>query len=233
MGSSYYQFCPVAKAMELLDDRWTLLVSRELVAGGERFSELRRGLPRISTALLSKRLQQLARAGVVERSGRGQHVRYHLTPAGEELRPVVEALGAWGVRWVGELGDRDLDPKLLLWDMQRNVEVAALPPGQTVVQIRFTGRVGEGQTWWLCLAAGDVDVCDTDPGRPVDLMLTCALRTLTEIWRGDLDWAAARAAGSLTVEGARRLRDGLPNWFHRPFGAVPRPRTTERPQPIG
>jgi len=123
---SYHQFCPVAKAMELLDERWTLLVVRELVTGSEHFNELRRGLPRMSPTLLSKRLQQLTRAGVVERTDDG---RYVLTAAGEELRPVVEALGGWGVRWIGELGDADLDPQLLLWDMHRNVDHTAVPKG--------------------------------------------------------------------------------------------------------
>src|SRR4051794_6516852 len=132
MGSPYRQFCPVAKAMELLDERWTLLVVRELVVGTERFNELRRGLPRMSPTLLSRRLQQLVRAGVVERHEDGTDVRYVLTDAGRELRPVVEALGAWGTRWIGELGDEDLDPKLLLWDMHRNVDRAALPDGRTV-----------------------------------------------------------------------------------------------------
>jgi DNA-binding HxlR family transcriptional regulator len=105
---AYHQFCPVAKAMELLDERWTLLVVRELVTGSQHFNALRRGLPRMSPSLLSKRLQQLTRAGVIEHSDDG---RYVLTAAGEELRPVVEALGGWGVRWIGELGDADLDPQ--------------------------------------------------------------------------------------------------------------------------
>jgi DNA-binding HxlR family transcriptional regulator len=131
---AYHQFCPVAKAMELLDERWTLLVVRELVTGSQHFNALRRGLPRMSPSLLSKRLQQLTRAGVVERTDDG---RYVLTAAGEELRPVVEALGGWGVRWIGELGDADLDPQLLLWDMHRNVDHAAVPPTQTVVRFHF------------------------------------------------------------------------------------------------
>ncbi len=137
MGASYQQFCPVAKAMELLDERWTLLLVRELVSGSEHFNDLRRGLPKMSPALLSKRLSQLARAGIVERRTVGRQVRYVLTPAGHELRPVVEALGVWGTRWVGELGDEDLDPKLLLWDMHRNVDHAAIPDGRTVVQFIF------------------------------------------------------------------------------------------------
>jgi DNA-binding HxlR family transcriptional regulator len=121
-GSSYHQFCPVAKAMELLDERWTLLVIRELVMGSRRFNDLRRGLPRMSPTLLSTRLQQLVRAGVVVRRPDGSQVEYVLTQAGHELRPVVEALGAWGTRWIGHLGDEDLDPKLLLWDMHRSVD---------------------------------------------------------------------------------------------------------------
>ena len=123
----YHQFCPVAKAMELLDERWTLLVMRELVTGSQHFNELRRGLPRMSPTLLSKRLQQLD-AGRGGRAARDDG-RYVLTAAGEELRPVVEALGGWGVRWIGELGDEDLDPQLLLWDMHRNVDHAAVPAG--------------------------------------------------------------------------------------------------------
>ncbi|MGH3283102.1 MAG: winged helix-turn-helix transcriptional regulator, partial [Streptosporangiaceae bacterium] len=103
MGAPYYQFCPVSKAMELLDERWTLLVLRELLVGSEHFNDLRRGLPRMSPSLLSKRLRQLVRAGIVERSGDGGEVRYVPTSAGQELRPIIEALGAWGTRWIGEL----------------------------------------------------------------------------------------------------------------------------------
>src|SRR5207237_657443 len=117
VGATYGQFCPVAKAMELLDERWTLLVMREVLAGSERFNEIRRGVPRMSPTLLSKRLDQLVRAGVVARAGAGGERRYTPTVAGLELRPIVEAIGAWGVRWIGELGDRDLDPKLLMWDL--------------------------------------------------------------------------------------------------------------------
>ena len=128
MGSSYRQFCPVAKAMELLDERWTMLVVRELVSGSQHFNELRRGVPRMSPTLLSRRLHQLSRAGIVERQNNGGDVRYVLTAAGRELRPVVEALGTWGIRWMGEIGDQDLDPKLLLWDMHRNIDTRPSQP---------------------------------------------------------------------------------------------------------
>src|SRR6187200_1717463 len=110
--SGYHQFCPVAKAMELLDERWTMLVIRELLLGSRHFNDIRRGVPKMSPSLLSKRLHDLARAGIVKRHDDGREVAYTLTPAGQELRPVVENLGAWGVRWIGQVGDEDLDPKV-------------------------------------------------------------------------------------------------------------------------
>ena len=222
---SYHQFCPVAKAMELLDERWTLLVVRELVTGSEHFNELRRGLPRMSPTLLSKRLQQLTRAGVVERTDDG---RYVLTAAGEELRPVVEALGGWGVRWIGELGDADLDPKLLLWDMHRNVDHsavrAAVPAGQTTVRFHFPDAPPRTRHWWLVIRADDVDVCDDDPEQPVAVVITADLRTMVQVWRGDLGWSAALGTGRVRIEGPEQLRRAVPSWFAlSPFATVPRP----------
>ena len=119
--TSYGQFCPVAKAMELLDERWTILIVRELLLGSRHFNELRRGVPKMSPALLTKRLRSLERAGVINRSVVGGRSVYTLTTMGEELATVVEALSAWGIRWIGELGDADLDPHLLMWDMHRTV----------------------------------------------------------------------------------------------------------------
>jgi DNA-binding HxlR family transcriptional regulator len=224
MGSPYHQYCPVSKAMELLDERWTLLLIRELVLGSERFNDLRRGLPRMSPTLLSRRLQQLEHAGIVERRVSGTDVRYVLTKAGQELLPVVEAVGMWGIRWIGELGDADLDPKLLLWDMHRNVDVDALPPGRTVAQFRFPDAVEGQRDYWLVLTSKETDVCDHDPGFGVAVTVTSSLRTLTAVWRGDLDWPAALRSGSLEVQGPEMLRRALPSWFTlSAFAAVPRP----------
>jgi DNA-binding HxlR family transcriptional regulator len=224
MGSSYHQFCPVAKAMELLDERWTLLLIREMLVGSRRFNDLRRGLPRMSPTLLSKRLHQLTVAGLVERRPDGAEVQYLLTPAGEELRPVVEGLGAWGVRWIGELGDEDLDPKLLLWDMHRNIDRAEIPAGRSVVEFVFSDAPPAQRRWWLVITSDDVDVCDDDPGFPVAVTVSTSLRRMIEIWRGDLTWAAALRAGALEVQGPRALRRAVPAWFTlSPFAAVPRP----------
>lgn len=137
MGSSYHQFCPVAKAMELLDERWTMLVIRELLLGSRHFNDIRRGVPKMSPSLLSKRLRDLTRAGIVERRDEGREVVYGLTAAGMELAPVVDKLGAWGMRWIGKVGEEDLDPKLLMWDLHRHVDPALVPPGRTVVSFRF------------------------------------------------------------------------------------------------
>ena len=224
MGSRYHQFCPVAKAMELLDERWTLLVVRELVSGSQHFNELRRGLPRMSPTLLSRRLQQLTRAGVIERRTEGNEVRYVLTQAGQELRPVVEALGAWGVRWIGEIGDEDLDPKLLLWDMHRHIDQEAVPDGRTVVRFRFPDLPSDLRDWWLVITRGEADVCDADPGYDVAVTVTGGLRSMGEIWRGDVSWSQALRARAVEVQGPEAMRRAVPGWFTLSgFAAVPRP----------
>lgn len=219
----YGQFCPVAKAMELLDERWTLLVVRELLCGSRRFGDLRRGLPRISPALLSKRLRMLERAGVVDRVLDDGRPSYTLTAAGRELQPVVEALGRWGVRWIGELGDADLDPRLLMWDLHRNVDLAAVPPGRVVVHFHFRG-LRDDADWWLVIDGDRVDVCDFNPGHPVTVTADADLRALTRVWRGDIGWREALLSGGVTLHGAPRHRRALPTWFPaNGLALVPRP----------
>jgi DNA-binding HxlR family transcriptional regulator len=224
MGSSYRQFCPVAKAMELLDERWTLLIVRELVTGSEHFNELRRGVPRMSPTLLSRRLGQLVRAGVVERHDDNGEVRYVLTPAGRELQPVVEALGIWGTRWIGEIGDEDLDPKLLLWDMHRNINHDAVPAGRTVAQFTFPEIPASSRHWWLVITADDADVCDADPGYPVTVTVTASLRRMTDVWLGNLSWAEALRSGMVMIHGPEEMRRAAPRWFTlSAFAQVSRP----------
>jgi DNA-binding HxlR family transcriptional regulator len=220
--TSYGQFCPVAKAMELLDERWTLLVVRELLAGSTHFNDLRRGNPRMSPALLSKRLRTLERAGVVRRSVAAGRSSYRLTPAGEELRGVVEGLGAWGVRWIGELGEQDLDPHLLMWDIRRTIPVDAWPRGRTVVAFELDDVPARVARWWLCVTGDDIDVCDVDPGFEAAATVRSGLRTLVEIWRGDRSWAQAMRAEHVTVIGPGA--DDVPAWLGQmKLAAVPRP----------
>jgi DNA-binding HxlR family transcriptional regulator len=209
--------------MELLDERWTILIVRELVLDSRRFNDLRRGLPRISPTLLSKRLRQLSAAGLVTRVDDDGEA-YQLTEAGQELRPIVEAIGVWGTRWIGELGDRDLDPKLLLWDMHRNIEYDRLPAGRSVLEFEFSDVPAAQSRWWLVLTAQEADVCDYDPGFPVGVRVQTSLRRLVQIWRGDKQWSASLREGAVELQGPRALCRALPEWFKlSPFAGVPRP----------
>ncbi|MCG7609169.1 MULTISPECIES: winged helix-turn-helix transcriptional regulator [Mycobacterium] len=222
--STYGQFCPVAKAMELLDERWTLLVVRELLRGSAHFNDLRRGVPKMSPALLSKRLKSLARAGVIERSEVDGRTSYSLTPCGQELAAVVDALGSWGVRWIGELGEEDLDPHLLMWDIRRTIPVADWPRSRTTVAFVFDEVAAKASRWWLTVSDGQADVCDFDPGYEVAGTVQTRLRTLTEIWRGDIGWARAVLDGSVALSGPADVRRAIPKWLGQSTAAaIPRP----------
>jgi DNA-binding HxlR family transcriptional regulator len=223
MGA-YGQFCPVAKAMELLDERWTMLVIRELLEGSRTFNALRRGVPRISPALLSARLQRLSRAGVIERYQDGNRVSYALTPAGRELHTVVEAIGRWGIRWIPELGDEDLDPHLLMWDIHRNIDLEAVPLGRSVLRFSFRDVPDAARDWWLVITGDGVDLCDFDPGHPVAATVETDLGTLTRVWRGDLSWKQALHTGGLLLHGPTQARRVVPRWLKlSAFATVPRP----------
>jgi len=222
--TSYGQFCPVAKAMEILDERWTMLVVRELLEGSTHFNELRRGVPKMSPALLSKRLRSLERAGIVRRTSDGGRVGYTLTDSGKELKEVVEGLGAWGVRWISELGQQDLDPHLLFWDMRRKVPVEEWPRDRTVVAFHLDDVEPKVSRWWLVSSGGEVDVCDFDPGFEESASVAGSLRALTRIWRGDLSWDRALRTGEVAVTAPTAVRRAVPGWLGQsPLAAVPRP----------
>lgn len=220
----YGQFCPVAKAAEILDQRWTLLVVRELVAGSSRFNELHRGVPRMSRTLLVKRLRTLVTQGLVARREDDQGPVYELTSAGEELAAVIDVVGQWGIRWMSSLSDEDLDPALLMWDMHRRVALDALPQGRTVLAIVFDGTSPELRDWWLVLTPDEVDVCDYDPGFGTDLTVQAPTETLVRIWRGELGWDDALRTSDLELHGPSELRRQIKHWFQlSPFATVARP----------
>ena len=175
-------------------------------------------------ALLAKRLRSLERAGVVRRFESGGHAGYVLTRAGEELRPLVEGLGSWGARWVGGLGEADLDPHLLMWDMRRTVPVAAWPRERTVVAFRLDGVPAAVARWWLVVRDGEADVCDYDPGFEATVTVSAALRTLVRVWRGDLSWPVALREETVSLDGPSEARRELPGWLGQSaLAAVPRP----------
>jgi DNA-binding HxlR family transcriptional regulator len=211
--SSYGQFCPVSKAMEVLDERWTMLVIRELLLGSTHFNELRRGVPKMSPALLSKRLKSLERYGLVTRTvGRGQ-TTYGLTDAGRELHEVIDGLGAWGLRWIGNLGEEDLDPHLLMWDIRRTVPIDRWPRRRTVVSFELSGFSGPGSRWWLVVADGEADLCDVDPGYEVSAVVSATLRALTRLWRGDIAWTQAVRAGDVAISASSLVSRQIPQWL--------------------
>ena len=219
--ATYGQFCPVAMASEVLTERWTPLVVRELLCGSTRFNELRRGVPLMSPALLSKRLRTLERVGVVVRVD-GE---YHLTDAGEELREVIESLGVWGQRWArGDVAARHFDASLLMWDIHRSLDLAALPGRRVVVHFHLRGSRDGKSHFWLVLEGGGADLCLTDPGHEVDVEVSGHVRTMVEYWLGHVDFTRAVRAGDLVVQGPRELVRDLPTWFTRSmFAPVPLP----------
>jgi DNA-binding HxlR family transcriptional regulator len=214
--TSYAQFCPVAMAAEVIGARWTMLLLRELIGGTTRFNDFRRGLPRMSPALLSQRLRELEAAGVIARSPTsGNAFEYRLTEAGEELRPIIEAVGVWGQRWVSsELSLQHLDAQVLMWDMRRRLNLDPLPRRRWVVHFQYPERPASERSWWLIVAPGEpVDLCSVDPGYDVDLYITSDLRTMTAIWMGYETIRTAVAAERMTLVGDRELKDNVHVWL--------------------
>lgn len=215
MDNGYGQFCTVARGAEVLCERWTPLVVRELLCGSRRFNDLRRGVPRMSTSLLAQRLQRLEEFGIVQRSAVGKVWEYSLTTAGEELRPIVMALGHWGARWIGSrLRENELDAGLLMWDIRRFARVPEFPASRAVVvHFRFRdARPGE-MVWWLVVENGEADLCRTDPGRELTLVVDATVRALTEVWAGDRTPQQVLQAGELRVDGAKRDAEDLWRWL--------------------
>ncbi len=214
----YNQFCPVSMAAEIICSRWTLLVLRELVMGSSRFNELRRGVPSMSPALLSKRLKELESAGIVMRVAAerepGVH-EYHLTEAGAELRPIIEAIGVWGHRWVTtEATLKNLDANLLMWDIRRNINTGPMPPRRNTIQFIFNDRPVSERNYWLIVEPSEqVDLCLIDPGFDVDLYVSTDLQSMTEIWLGYRTIDQASDNGRLLLTGSSKLAADLRSWL--------------------
>lgn len=217
----YGEFCPVSLAAEIFARRWNPLIVRELLAGSSRFNDLRRGIPNITASVLSRRLDELAIAGIIERQHDEAETRYVLTPAGEALRPVVEQLGLWGRRWLPtEYREQDLDPRLLVWDIHRNLELGQVPK-RTVIELHFSDAPTEYRAYWLIVTPEGAEVCLTHPGGEVDLHLSTDVRTLTNIWMGNTTWAAALRAHTLKLTGRHQLCRALPRWLKlNPFARI-------------
>ncbi len=211
----YGQFCPVAKAMELLGEKWTMLILRELHMGATRFNELQRGLSLISPTVLTKRLKDLADAELILRKKipgqRGNE--YFLTQAGEETLPLLKGVGDWGMRWArGDIRDSDLDVELLMIYLQRSIRTDRLPGNQSVIRFKFTD-LKKLSDWWLLVKGDNVDICLEDPGKEVDVYFTTDLRTMINCWMGDETYRAAIADKRLKLVGPSALTRNIQYWI--------------------
>ncbi|SIO63507.1 transcriptional regulator, HxlR family [Bradyrhizobium erythrophlei] len=215
---SYRQFCPVAMAAEVLCTRWTVILLRELVAGSTRFNELRRGVPRMSPALLSRRLKDLEAAGIVAREASRSEsgaFEYRLTASGRELGPIVEAFGIWGQRRIeADLSLQHLDVQLLMWDMRRNLNPTPMPQGRKIIHFIYPELPVTQRSWWLVVDPKDgVDLCSVDPGFDIDLYVSVDLRTMTAIWLGLDTVRAAVANKRMILTGERRIASAMQTWL--------------------
>jgi len=212
---SYGQFCSIARALDLLGERWTLLIVRELLCGSRRFGEVRRGIPRISRTMLAARFRELIDAGVIAREASRRGPTYRLTESGLELAATVRELGTWGQRWLPrDLRADELDTNVLVWDMRRRVNLEALPGVPVLIRLEISESNRRPAVRYLLLRKTEVSLCSSNPGFPETLQLRAPLRALTGWWRGDFSLADARSAG-LIIQGPRDWVRAFPRWFER------------------
>lgn len=204
MTTSYGQYCPIAKATEVLGERWTMLVLRELLIGSRQFNAIARGVPTMSRNLLTKRLRQLERAGLVERVDGA----YELTMAGRSLRPIVFGVGDWAATWIlTDPEPAELDPTLLLWWAHGRLNTSVLPERRVVVEFVF---VDDRRRFWMVIERVGCSLCDTDPGFGVDASITTDVLTLHMVLNGREPLAAAQRAGRLAFSGTPAITRRLP-----------------------
>jgi DNA-binding HxlR family transcriptional regulator len=203
---TYAQYCPIVRAVEVLGERWTLLIVREMLVGARRFNEIARGLPGLSRALLSRRLRQLEAAGLIVRAEDG----YDLTEAGEELRPIVFGLAEWGARHAfGDPQPEELDPELLMWWLCGRITSVGVER-KTVIQFDVHDV---RRFFWLVVEPADVSVCIVDPGFELDAVVRADLATLYRVWEGEIDLLDAVRGGEAQISGTRPIVSQLPEWL--------------------
>ncbi len=212
----YGQFCPIAKATEIVGEKWTLLILRELLMGGSRFSELQRGLSLISPTLLSKRLDFLVSHGLVmKKKIPGQRgYEYFPTQSCKDLLPIIRSLGEWGMSWArSNLSERDYDVELLMLYLKRSIVPQKLVGRETVIRFKFTD-IKEYPDWWLVVAGDEIDLCVKDPGRDVDVYFTTDVKTMADVWMGDNTYRKALKEGLLQIVGHEMLTRNITEWMN-------------------
>ncbi len=215
MKRGYGQYCPLALATELLGQRWTVLVISRLLDGCTTYNEIHRGVPRISPSMLSQRLDELERAGIVQRRKRENRSTstYHLTEAGWDLEDIVMKMAIWGQEWARDMSMDDLDPAFLAWSMHMRLNSEAMPPGRTVLEFDLSGGPEGSYRFWLVNHSGSVDMCLKHPGYDTDVLVMADLRHFVETWRGFRDMRTEINAGHIKVEGPRAMKQALADWL--------------------
>lgn len=211
----YGQFCPIAKATEILGEKWTFLITRELLMGARRFNEMQRGLGLISPALLTSRLKSLEDEGlIVRRKIQGQKgYEYFPTEACEKLLPVLKALGEWGLCWARHnLSDDDFDADFLMFYLERSVDPAKLLGDESILQFHFSDFPSQAN-WWLLVRGERVDLCLKDPGKDVDVYISSTVRVMADVWMGERTYKSAMESGELTVQGPAALTRNIKSWL--------------------
>ena len=218
--------CPAVKAADMIGDKWTLLLMRELFMGANRYNAFQRALPRISPTVLSKRLKQMEEDGlVIKKTIAGEKAtEYRLTKCGRELAPLINYMSKWGLRWARRrMNEEDLDVGTFMWDFHRSLNTAELPDGETVFSVTFLGLDAHSK-WWLVANGDTVDLCTDDPGKDVDLYISGPLPVLAEVWMGDCEVTTAVKADDIRLTGASYLTRSASLWFPKSRYADVRPR---------
>ena len=211
----YSQFCPVAKGAEVFNERWTPLIIREMMCGSKRFNDFKRGNPMMSPSLLSQRLKFLEEAGVIEkRTGKGESVEYFLTSSGEDLGEIVARLGLWGLKWArSRLTSDDYDPRLLMWDIRRRIDVSQFPDRRVVISFMFQDMPSIKRAYWLVVDRGEVDLCIKYPGFDIDLAFVTTSKVMADIWMGYSTMKKELRNKNLVMNGVKGLKTSVDDWF--------------------
>lgn len=216
MPASYRQYCPVSRSAEVLTGRWTPLVVRNLLFGATTFNDLHRGVPGMSRSLLSRRLDELRRAGVIETEPkpRGRGHRYILTDAGRDLWETIAAMARWGHRWM-ELGPEHTDPGVALWIWSHYTFVPPEVDHPVVAEFTFPEEPPDRRRYWIIVEPGGLELCDSDPGLEVDVRVTAASDAFTRWQAGRAEWRDVIRSGAIKVTGDRALARAIPTWNDR------------------
>jgi DNA-binding HxlR family transcriptional regulator len=219
---SYGQYCPIARASELLAERWSIIILRNIVILGCRtFNEIADGAPGLSRGLLSKRLRDLERAGVIEirRKPEGPGSIYEPTQAGLELTQVMRALQQWA-----DLTPERAHPGIVLWMWATFfLDRDRLPQHRVLVRFDYPSLSGGGSRNWLLIERGDAEICEKYPGGDEHLVVVVNDPVAFARWHlGELRWGDALRSGAIELRGSRNLARALPTW-HRAHQRGPQP----------